>query len=279
MTTGIETSDNNQIIPNISASLVILFLDVDGVLNTNWYGATHKIREPEEDLEPGRLQCLAELCLRLEASGYSPYIVFSTTWRYQSADLDRLLTALANTQVDNEQQKTLREYVFGKEDPSKEASTPSLGRKGTEPEDRAMQINAWLKQNTPLSGFNDERPLYLALDDLNLCFGTDGKVNSSFHAVHLLHTINEETPDNEHDIGLTMDRVEEALDKIKKQQSHAMGGFDAKDWELLQTSGLPMDILAKPTCPPFINDQARQWLLQEKKKNSPQTRGCACTVS
>ena len=56
--------------------------------------------------------------------------------------------------------------------------------------------------------------------------------------VHLLHTVNEHGHQDS-----------KSPCTIQLANTHSTGGFDEENWALLQTSGLPLPMLAKPTGP------------------------------
>ena len=76
---------------------VVVFLDVDGVLNKNWHGAEHAGVEGA-DIEAEMVQQLNQLLIGLEATGDAgdsrPWLVLSSTWRRDKGQHAALITHL-----------------------------------------------------------------------------------------------------------------------------------------------------------------------------------------
>jgi hypothetical protein len=247
---------------------VLVFLDVDGVLNADWHGLGFGRSEDLEGLvalEPAMLAALASLLRRVEAEVAPPRIVLSSTWRLSAARKALLLASL-------------REVGVSPNCLAQMGETPRASNCGTTPEGRAEEIGAWLcaerarREHEVLQDDNGHsstwRPLFLVLDDLDLMVDSVGKpIFGHIHRTHFVHTAPNQS--RSHDAcspGLNPSRVEEALAKLQEQalrnqlDESPTGAYTREEWEILQESGLPLEVLKTHACPLWIREAARRYI-------------------
>eukprot|EP00947_MAST-08B_sp_MAST-8B-sp1_P002850 g2850.t1 len=307
----------------------IIFLDVDGVLNDNWHGHNGSAGHGDE-LDSTLIANLATLVGKAQARGLKPRVVITSTWRNHPALREKLLAKLEATLVpgpDNigaEQKQSsftnVRSFLFGGEATDVSVfGTPDLGDEvkghgkmsgfslcpslfGTSPEGRAAEIRAWLRARKDATttagagGGGGGRQCFVVLDDLNILFTSDGRVNNSVVAKHFVHTI-EEAPGlggkTRGPIGLTKARVAEALAKLEAQHAEraallleeegsvgdggrsgggggrgsAASEFSADDWALLEQGqgAVVLDLLRKENCPFWVTEAARTYLREHRQ--------------
>ena len=187
-----------------------IFLDVDGVLNSNWWG----IRDNScDEINLLFVQNLADLIIKLENKGYSPRIVLSSTWRLDTALRSKLLVIFSGVPLDGKC-GSLEKYMYGRV--LEDAITPDL-KDRTSSDGRVAEIRAWLEKHP--------HDLYLVLDDLDLLFKESGERNASMSIVNFVHTAeNQELEEcNRPAVGLTTAKVAAALEKISEQAALALG--------------------------------------------------------
>ena len=115
-----------------SSAQVLVFLDVDGVLNADWHGlGLRGDIDGLADLEPAMLAALNELVRRVESEVAPVRIVLSSTWRLSARRKARLLAGL-------------REAGAPPHCLAQMSVTPRVSDCGTTPEGRAKEIGAWL---------------------------------------------------------------------------------------------------------------------------------------
>lgn len=260
---------------------VIVFLDVDGVLNADWHGLGLGRSEDLVGLvalEPEMLAALASLLRRIEAEVAPARIVLSSTWRLSAARKALLLASLREAGVSHDCLAQMGE-------------TPRASNCGTTPEGRAEEIGAWLCAERARRGEQEAlqdgdglsptwRPLFLVLDDLDLMVDSTGKpIFGHIHRAHFVHT----APSHDrcgvqsrgHDAcapGLNPSRVEEALAKLQEQaelvqlDQSPTGAYSREEWEMLQESGLPLDLLKTNACPLWIREAARRYIARSRAR-------------
>jgi hypothetical protein len=153
----------------------VIFLDVDGVLNSKATRATEnkaKLSGGTSGIAPSLLAHLQEIVKQTGA-----YVVVSSTWREVPEKLAELTKALADCKI----------RIIG--------NTPTLEAQGMG--DRVDEIRKWLSDNVMMMVEK-----WIVLDDLDLM-----KMNSKLSADHFVHTSD--------DIGLTGEHVVEAVQKLK----------------------------------------------------------------
>ena len=92
------------------SATVPIFLDVDGVVNSNWWG----IRDNScDEINMLFVQNLADLVIELENKGYSPRIVLSSTWRLDTALRSKLLVIFSGVPLDGKC-GSLEKYMYGR---------------------------------------------------------------------------------------------------------------------------------------------------------------------
>ena len=272
---------------------VLVFLDVDGVLNADWHGVGLGRAEnlAGEDIEPKMVAALATLLRRIEAEVAPVRLVLSSTWRLSAPRTARL-------------QEQLRAAGVPPGCLAQMDATPRLGGcDGTDPEGRAQEIGAWLSAERALreqAGPSRRAPLFLVLDDLDLLVDSTGRpIVGPVRHMHLVHTeprlprapLRGPCPPDQCGPGLTPSRVLEALVKLKQQtEARALdqsktGQYTADEWEILQGSGLPLDVLKTQTCPLWIKEGARRYLASARAHEQPTperrwlcTSWCACCL-
>ena len=251
--------------------IVVLFLDVDGVLNRNWHGADvsgfHSLallaESPSNDgIEADLLANLGTLCHDIRESGKVPRVVVSSTWRLEAHLTARLLTALTGQGI----------ALYGDvcEEADTEWCTPDLGDRRSS-EGRVAEIRAWLLARP-------EQETWLALDDLDLLWSENGRVNQGMCEECFVHTA-----DRGGQVGLTEDKVAAAMTKLRQQERRAereagTGDFTPAEWAVLMKSAVFAQhsaTLCRNRCPFWIKSQAREYILQQQAR--PDTdAGCAC---
>lgn len=284
-----ESEDRND-------KTIIIFLDVDGVLNNKWIGYHHHhhhhVGEEEENssadggsLQSQLLENLAELVHRLEIeNGLEPRIVLSTTWRLQPKSVKSLLSSFGKIKVGrktNNDDKTLEEYLDIRDDHEGNAAcrsswvTPDLGY-GTTPEGRAAEIRSWLSNHCRINGLNGNNLLFLILDDLDLLYTETGKRNETINPQTFVCTVSYKGYRQvDGDVGLTKERVELALQRV--QQQYAMrikrrtgtGRWTQAEWTLLSAHPIlqpHLQALRSDQCPSWITEIAEGYIQKTQKQ-------------
>ena len=159
---------------NTDLGPVVIFVDVDGVLNTNWHGATAPMATEANHIEPRLVDNIAELTTRIASElQLASHIVVSSTWRLQPSQNSVLMAALHERGLDDLLHPTT-------------PYTPNLGHRSSS-SGRASEIGEWLYRQDP------EPQLFLVLDDLNILFDdASGKpITGRIRDCNFVHTISE----------------------------------------------------------------------------------------
>jgi len=262
---------------NADDKAVIIFLDVDGVLNEKWIGHAEPSdtgSKKAECLHPQLVQNLALLVSRLEAEhSLEPKLVLTTTWRLRQQSCAKLLSYLANMKAGSK--TTLKQYLLNfveyKNDNINDMSswaTPDLGH-GTTPEGRAAEIRAWIINHCRQTKRGTTSDLlFLILDDLDLLYTDTGKRNEGIRSQNFVCTVSY-TGYRQVDgaVGLTQERVELALQKMGQQREtrrtrrHGTGKWTEEEWALLSASPElrpHLQTLRCPECPSWIEAIAQR---------------------
>ena len=244
---------------NTDLGPVVIFVDVDGVLNTNWHGATAPMATEANHIEPRLVDNIAELTTRIASElQLASHIVVSSTWRLQPSQNSVLMAALHERGLDDLLHPTT-------------PYTPNLGHRSSS-SGRASEIGEWLYRQDP------EPQLFLVLDDLNILFDdASGKpITGRIRDCNFVHTISETqaasagaAADADADadavgatVGLTSQRVEVAMRLLRRQLIGANNqcGYTPRQWSILARSGIPVHLLKKRTCPLWVREAARAHL-------------------
>ena len=257
-----------------------LFVDVDGVLNANWHGASAGHAGHSHDPDPALLGNLAELVAGLEARGFAPRLVLSSTWRSDARLLRQIVEAFAATAVaGGEAGGGLSAYWYASRPGDGDAATPNLGD-GSTPEGRAAEIRAWLRARP--------QQFFLVLDDLDVRVRSDGTPNPAVSDTNFVHTAELKGAESRArvvEVGLTRARVAEALAKVNHQETRIVreqegtGEFSGEEWERLRACaalGPSLGMLKKDTCPLWIKEAARAHLAQPQGGDERPARRCCC---
>ena len=234
----------------------VVFLDVDGVLNSNWHGSgtTAPTTVDDGDIDLDLVSNLSLLIQRISTEcQLGAQLVLSTTWRHNPFQRQTLIAALKMVGLAKSLHPT-------------SPLTPTIAQSSGSAEARNAEICAWLRQNGATEA------LFLVLDDMNVLFSSMGKpITSLIDDVHFIHTVTgtaqQETNDGGNSapsIGLSRDLIEIALSKLKNQQIDATRvipvGFSEAEWRELQQSTLPLSLLKFRRCP--------KWILQQVSNQS-----------
>eukprot|EP00928_Gymnodinium_smaydae_P067277 TRINITY_DN50225_c0_g1_i1.p1 TRINITY_DN50225_c0_g1~~TRINITY_DN50225_c0_g1_i1.p1 ORF type:complete len:262 (-),score=49.31 TRINITY_DN50225_c0_g1_i1:244-1029(-) len=245
--------------------LVPIFCDVDGVLNSHWWGSELRHSASGGEVDGDMLKQLAALVSQAELEGFRPQLVISSTWRRERQLMELLHARFAAQQVElADSMRPLLDFLPKAADDADAWMTPCLGD-GSSCEVRVREIMQWL-QLRPHS-------FYLVLDDMNLLFSDSGKP-THLHDDKFIHTLDERT----NVAGLSASHVQSALAKLRRQEDSlkreaGTGIFTEAEWQLLKESGLPLEILRRERCPLYIKDAAKTYLknrqAEAKKASSP----------
>lgn len=281
--------------------VIVLFLDVDGVLNENWFGHVEPSSFSEDNngtlLDPQLLRNLGRLVYHLETDhSLSPRIVLSTTWRLRQNSRDELVASLAQTPVGecNNQNRNLKMYLnrwdyddgddagattaiaiaIAAKNDTRSWATPDLGN-GTTPEGRVDEIQAWIsdycrrllkirKKKQKITTTRSEL-LFLTLDDLDLLYTDTGKRNEWMRPQNFCCTVSYDGRRLERGtaVGLTTPRVELALQKVRQQlETRTRKRIGTGDWTEEEWEILSKHPALQPHLRALRSEECPSWIVE-----------------
>ena len=256
---------------NAQLPSAVLFLDVDGVLNRNWWEATGADAH-DEGIDAQLTANLSTFCNRLTQRGQCvPVVVVSSTWRLNTQLTSQLVAALQEHRIELYRDPTDSDWC-----------TPDLGDSRSSA-GRVAEVKAWVQAHP-------EHTIWLALDDL-LLRATDGMPLD-----HFLHTAS-----NELSIGFTTDKIDVALTMIEAQLQRfkekvntwhpdetSTGQFTQAEWDILMASQhfyerrqLLRKVPIAGAALTAIIEKAQVYLRHKRGSVPPSEGGCAnctCTI-